>query len=403
MRLNKKYFLITLILVSIFLAGCTQGQKSDTEQKLPKSTHLLYIETHMHFFSPTKEYEMVSEGAIGDMDKMGVAKSFIMPPPQDDEQDSNKVVDYKDIVKAIKNKSERFLFLGGGGTLNPLIQKAIEEGTTEEIREEFKSTAKKIVDSGALGFGEMTALHFSFNKNRPFITADPDHELFLLLADLSAKYKKPIDMHMEIVTEDMETPTELPGQNGKNPDKIKENLSKFEKLLKHNREAKIVWQHIGWDNTGKMTPALLKQILESNPNLYLSLRDAKKETGNNSPTDADGKLKNDWLKLIKEFPDRFVVGSDFFYGGAYVNRPFPDSRGSTRNIINQLSFSLAKKLAYENVEKIYGVKVRTDAALSTSAFKPSTDSGPKDNEGSGDIEKGRGGPPGKPGRKRPPR
>lgn len=54
----------------------------------------------------------------------------------------------------------------------------------------------------------------------------------------------PIDIHMEAVPDDMPLPLGLNPSH--NPGILKANISAFERLLSHNRKAKIIWAHAGW-------------------------------------------------------------------------------------------------------------------------------------------------------------
>ena len=51
-----------------------------------------------------------------------------------------------------------------------------------------------------MGSGEMLALHLCMSKRHSCQIASPDDPLFLLLADIAARHKVPIDHHMEAVS-----------------------------------------------------------------------------------------------------------------------------------------------------------------------------------------------------------
>ncbi|MCP5052286.1 MAG: amidohydrolase family protein [bacterium] len=237
----------------------------------------------------------------------------------------------------------------------------MKKGTdSEKIRREFREKALEIAKAGAVGFGEMTALHFSFKPKHPFYEAPPDHPLFLLLSDISAETGLPIDLHMEAVTTDaMPFPYDKRTRSSKNnPSTLKENIKPLERLLSHNPKAKVVWVHMGWDNTGHMTVGLLSRLLKDHPNLYMSLKGYSHIRSANRPLDQNDKLRSEWKNLIALFPDRFVFGCDGFYGLPGKDKSFPDSTGPSRLIVNQLPLDIARKVAYENTNHIYGLKIK---------------------------------------------
>ena len=84
----------------------------------------------------------------------------------------------------------------------------------------------------------------------------------MLLADIAAENNIPIDLHMEAVPKDIPTPVSMLKASSRNPDILKANIQGLGRLLVHNRMAKIVWQHIGWDNIGYMTIELLTDLLK---------------------------------------------------------------------------------------------------------------------------------------------
>ena len=93
---------------------------------------------------------------------------------------------------------------------------------------------------------------------------DPD-----VLADIAAEHNVPIDLHMEALPQDIPAPADLKPPN---PSRLHGNIAAFERLLAHNRKARIVWVHLGWDVTGFRTLDLTRALLARHENLYLQLR-----------------------------------------------------------------------------------------------------------------------------------
>jgi predicted TIM-barrel fold metal-dependent hydrolase len=292
------------------------------------------------------------ESGIKIIDNMGIQKSLVMPPPSPRQTPNG---DYETSLPVIQKFPDRFAFLGGGGSLNPMIQEAVREGNvTPQLKSEFENKAEKIIQDGGVGFGEIASLHLSFFQGHPFEEAPPDHELFFLLADIAASHNVPIVFHMEAVSQAMPTPERFTAPN---PTTLNENIHAFERLLDHNLKAKIIWNHDGWDNTGGRTVDLQKQLLEKHPNLYMAIKIANNSSENsvfiqNSPLDENGKIRPEWVDLIKSFPDRFIIGSDMFWGK-------PDEYSvllqNEKSFLNQLPPDLARKVGHDNAVSIYGL------------------------------------------------
>ncbi|MBI4679139.1 MAG: hypothetical protein HY748_16305 [Elusimicrobia bacterium] len=334
-------------------------------------SHLEYIETHIHLHADSPAgYEAAAQHALKFMDKVGIRECLIMPPPFTPGQDH--LYTYKSLLAVVKGHPGRFAFLGGGGLLNPVIQKAVAAGkTTDAMKKEFRKKAEEIARAGAVGFGEFAAEHFSFDRNHPHISAPPDHELFKLLADIAAEKGLPIDLHMEAVAEpDFPFPRDrFTARSDRNPETLKENVTGLERLLAHNRKAKIIWVHAGWDHTGHFSVELLRRLLQAHPNLYFSVKDHYHSLAQNRLLD-NGRLKPEWIELMSDFPDRFLLGSDMFYPDPSLPMRFPDSTNGSREILNQLPMDLARKVAFENTGLVYGLGIKPEEMASERSYQP---------------------------------
>lgn len=327
-----------------------------------------YIDTHMHLDGryrsgsggPVVDYGTAANNLIAAMDRWGVQRAFVMPPPQGEGQ--KRGYDYRDLVEAIARHNGRLLLVAGGGTLNPLIEGTDPSRVTTAVRARFEREAEAIADAGAVGFGETTVLHLCMNPMHHFVTAPADHPLYLLLADIAARHGMPIDVHMDAVDRDMPLPPRLARACQANPSTLTANIPGFERLLAHNREARIVWQHIGWDNTGQLTPALLRRLLAAHDNLYLALRVPELPPGANGGriprnriTNADGSVRREWLDLMRGFPDRFMVGADEFIGIPGHTPRRPKSFVATWRMLEALPADLRHGIGYANAARLYGL------------------------------------------------
>ncbi|MCA1979732.1 MAG: amidohydrolase [Thiobacillus sp.] len=327
------------------------------------------IDTHAHLVAGGpgsvradyfKDFTASARKAIEIMDQQGIQTTLIMPTPQ--RHDNWNRYDYAEFLAALRPYHDRFAFLGGGALLNSLILKSAETGqVSDEDRKLFTDNAEMILRDGAVGFGEMAAEHFGLGKFGAFHSyqsAPPDHELFLLLADIAASHDVPIDLHMELIPEDMPLPDRPGLRKPPNPDKLRANLAAFERLLSHNRGAKIIWVHAGWDVTGTRDIPTMRRLLKRHPNLYMSLKlTARVGVPKSRPVDGDGRIKEAWVDLFKDFPDRFMVGTDAFYDGGNDWGPaLTPAAGLVEmpmQLLRQLPEDLASKIGHENARRLY--------------------------------------------------
>ena len=160
----------------------------------------------------------------------------------------------------------------------------------------------------------------------------------------------PIDLHMEAVPQDMPFPPERRG--GANPENLKANIAAFERLLAHNRDARIVWLHAGWDLTGLRTTGLMEDLLRRHPNLAMNIKADRIGTPASGPFGPDGKIKPAWLAMLQAFPDRFAIGSDEFAGDGV------DRFTNARRLIDQLPSDLTRRVGHENARRLYRLPPR---------------------------------------------
>ena len=204
-----------------------------------------------------KNLQIAAENLIRKMDEHGVQQALvvIVPGPISNESEETS------IRQAVMRHPERLKLLAGGAVLSPYLQNISPEKVTDTDRSIFRKVAEQVLQDGAVGFGEMISYHLSMADHHSFQHAPPDHPLYLLLADIAAEHNVAIDLHMEAIVNRRPMPENLQRASDKNPKTLEPTIPAFERLLTHNRKARIVWQHIGWDNTGDMTPELLNRLL----------------------------------------------------------------------------------------------------------------------------------------------
>ena len=304
-----------------------------------------FVDVHVHL-EPADLTRSV-QAALRAMTGENAAKIVVMPPPFT--ADDPARYDAEILLVAVQGHADKLAVLGGGGTLNGMIQQSVRSGDAgPEVRRKFKERAEELLRLGAVGFGEMTAEHFQ--GATPYQSAPPDHPLFLLLADIAAEHGVTIDLHMEAVPHTIPLPA--PMKSPPYPPQVQANIAAFDRLLAHNPRARILWAHAGWDNTGYRTPDLCRRLLQAHPNLYMEVKIDPKMPGENSPlaNGASGAIKPEWLKLFQDFPDRFVVGTDQHYPEP---PPGPQRWEAVVLLLNQLPADLRRKIGMENAAQLY--------------------------------------------------
>lgn len=411
-RMLRRRCVATATIVVVFSA-CVFFSALGPAGSQPAADVIPWIDVHVHLLSRTgaeNDFAGAAQAALVAMDS-GLVQSVVMPMPQ--VTGGRRLFDWHDFVDALKKYPGRFAFLGGGGTLNPIIIDNAQRATIDErTRAEFARTAEEIIAAGAAGFGEMTAHHLSAMSGHPYESVPANHPLFLLLADIAARHDAVIDLHLDLVVNAMRPPPQF--QSPLNPPTLAPNLAEFERLLAHNRAAKIVWAHAGSDPLGTMTPSLCRALLAKHPNLFLSLRmparmpgarpsmagqpDVRPEgqmaggglrapgggrgpggplrpggpMGQGRPMfdqpsahrafTPEGEPNPEWLTLVKEFPDRFVIGGDQFIpspglSGSGAGLRFaqfaPVIRQRAQQFLAALPTDIARQVGTENARRLY--------------------------------------------------
>ena len=79
----------------------------------------------------------------------------------------------------------------------------------------------------------------------------------------------------------------------------------------------------------------------------MSIKSDNAGTKATSPFAEPGKIKPAWLALLRQFPDRFVIGSDQFFDQS------PTRLERARSLVDALPPDLARAVAGDNAKRIY--------------------------------------------------
>ena len=357
LRSSSVVFALTLLALTS-LAICARHSDAGTSPSRAAmrsgevvAAALPFADVHAHW-EPADPRGSVGS-ALRAMRRENAARIVFMPPPlaavDPEQRDAEAVLPW------VKEHPDKLAVLGGGATLNPMIQESVRTGDAGPgVQRRFRERAEELLRQGAAGFGELTAEHFQ--AATPYQHAPADHPLFLLLADIAAQHGVPIDLHMEAIPQDVPLPPGVKAPPGFS--RLSANIAAFERLLAHNRAARIIWAHAGWDNTGYRTPELCRRLLQENPNLYMDIKIDPLKPGRNPPL-ADGAIKPEWLKLFQDFSDRFVLGSDQHYPEPATG---PQRWEAVVRLLNQLPEDLRRRIGRENAMRLYPTNKSSSSA-----------------------------------------
>lgn len=350
-------FLTLLAGTLVTLAVPVNAQAPAAPTIVPAASPYMDVHTHLDEHDPEGSVQAVVKA----MGAENAAKIVFETEPYG--PGNPQAWDAEGIFPSAKKYPGKVAVLGGGGSLNTMLMEAVKSGDAgPEVQRKFKEHAEELLREGAVGFGELTTEHLSLPSSpiKDYEYAPADHPLLFILADIAAAHRVPIDLHMEAVPQTMPLPPGL--QSPPNPPMLHANIAAFERLLRHNPRANIIWAHAGGDFTGFRTPDLCRRLLAAHPNLYMEIKVDPVNLGKNPVISADGKLKPEWLKLFEDFPNQFVIGSDQHYGA----KPLMGRERwqAVVLVFNQLPAGLRQKIGVENALRLY------PNALTSSAARP---------------------------------
>jgi hypothetical protein len=229
-----------------------------------KNTPPPIVDVHTHLIGRPMMLPGAIKVAESFLDRYAIEKLVLSHVPA-----GGKDVMYKFMaLKRFLQGKDRFAFLGGGGTLNPMIHRHdADSGEIKHLADEFTRTANAIIQAGGAGFGEMSSLHISSMPGHKYNFQPADHPLFRRLADIAARHDVPIEIHNDAIQGVLMVPRGL-GHNG-NPGNFPGTIKALERLLAYNPKAKISWAHGGSDPIGEMTAKLIHRMMNKYSNLYM--------------------------------------------------------------------------------------------------------------------------------------
>ncbi|MCX6802334.1 MAG: amidohydrolase family protein [Candidatus Diapherotrites archaeon] len=306
------------------LNSCS-NQVTDTE-------HMDIFDSHVHIMSKVSASQIISE-----MDKAGASMSLLYPIDGDDDSSS---------LDAISQYPGRFIaFVDTPDSPQPATW--LTQGQS------FVTHAEAQLRTGKFyGIGETNLRYYSGDITPPPTVYVPaDTPVWLQLVDLSAQYQAPISFHFV-------------------PDDTVANAA-FEKMLSYNKDATLIWAHLGFNNMPLDHNALNDYLLRY-PNLYFdtagiqNMQNPLPQSNSNwallANKSNNGQLNEDWKQFFETWNSRILFGSDAGGGSngleRWLNYTDNTSNGAPQDAIGHWK-GLFANLEYNAARNILSGNART--------------------------------------------
>lgn len=138
-------------------------------------------------------------------------------------------------------------------------------------------------------------------------------------------------------------------------------------LLSHTasrgREVTFIWAHTG---IGGTPPERVRELLQRHPRLMGELSYRPGLTCDRA--DGGTRLCPPWRELIVEFADRFLIGSDTWTNARW--EAYDPIMQRYRDWLGELPPAVARKVAWENGARLFGLELDPNAPAAPAAKKP---------------------------------
>lgn len=183
------------------------------------------------------------------------------------------------------------------------------------------------------GIGEIFTRHDDLTALTQSETPRANSEALIRIYHLAAEHDLPVMIHSNITSKRERNPLYLP---------------ELEVALRDHPSVRFIWAHAGTSkeihrHQQKLDFLFeeLERMLGLYPNLYIDLSWTVLEP---YMLDKDGKPEPDWVKLVEQYPDRFMIGSDVV--GRFDN--LGKHIQAFDVFLNALDESVAHKVARDN-------------------------------------------------------
>ena len=326
-----------VMVVSLSVSGCLSIAEHARAERLP------IIDFHTHLNG-----DMEAKHLLELMDRTGVRSMVLMARYYANPQDAGYGSDGQ-AADFARTHTGRFIpFVAGQrGQLGRSARRAWEN--PESAAWYLREAEDKLRSGKFFGLGEFILYHHAYDLRGwgqlgGEVRLPADAPLMHRIAALGAKYGVPVLLHLEAEPEQTEQAV---------------------RLFEANPGTTFVWAH----NCGRASAEQIRRLLGRLPRLMCDLggmmvtpsdgggygRYWPKRTPYIHLVQADsGTVYPEMLALFEDFSDRFLVGTDTAHTPAL--RFYEERINAFRQMLSQMSPATAKRIAYENAERLFAAR-----------------------------------------------
>jgi hypothetical protein len=312
-----------------------------------QESRLKLVDVHNHL-----PRGLTLEHLINLMDENSISITVLMPTFYGgNKPDGQGISDEKLILDYAQRKPDRIIpFMGMQRPV--LLDKKRWEQPDAQAERLLRFTESQLRTGSFKGMGEFILWHYGYRYPSGAwgekIKIPADSPLMFRFLDLATKYNVPVNIHYEI---------------------DEESLPYLKKMLEYGRQAVIILAH----NGGRADIPTLQTILNDYPNVLIDWS-GMSHFGGYGLTDppgigkgytwyvknpieiGNGHLRSAWKPFAEQYQDRIIgIGFDGAHPEQFINTEvYNRALAAFRSMLSDLSPEAARKIGYENAERLFG-------------------------------------------------
>jgi len=324
-----------------FAIDATRSDPARPSRPLGKTYRGPLFDTHTHL-APLGGRPTDANAVVVAMREADVARVVLLPPPN-----AAKMAGIQSSLaqmQALRQSSAgAVLAMCGSDYLTDWMNAAAQRHRLPDGIDSQMGRLERDLKSGACaGVGEIGVRHYAKAAGEQVIDLPAGYPPLLTLAETVARANALLDIHAE--------PVEPKGTRHD-----AEAFGTVAAMFARAPNLRLIYSHTAMTN-----PHNARALLQAFPTLMMNVNFGKHTSGVvdwenlEGVTNEGGELYADWAALFEDMPDRFMVGTDTFFSRANAAKHYAHKIKQVRRALGSLSGNAAKRIAYDNAERVFG-------------------------------------------------